>query len=202
MSVTIERPDIRPTAAIVSSRPFLREALAVIVERFGVTALRIDRGSELSRARTDGTAHIVVLDAVDAPDDIRIEDVLHGADPLPVVAIGSWDPHPNIQGGTPWECANGKRAWLADWSHHQDKVVAVIRAALADVGGATHGPTPTPRQIDVLRLLDRGLSTEEVAHELFISPGTVKRHLEDAYERLNATSRTEALHTARRFGYL
>jgi len=47
----------------------------------------------------------------------------------------------------------------------------------------------TDRQAEVIRLIVQGLSNREVAETLEISPSTVKRHLENVYERTGARSR-------------
>jgi DNA-binding CsgD family transcriptional regulator len=47
----------------------------------------------------------------------------------------------------------------------------------------------TPRQADVVRLLAQGRSNKQIAAELHVAPSTVKRHLENAYDRTGARSR-------------
>jgi DNA-binding NarL/FixJ family response regulator len=51
----------------------------------------------------------------------------------------------------------------------------------------------TPRESDVLELLQQGLATREIAARLQISPVTVRRHLTAAYARLGVASRQAAL---------
>ncbi|SRR5579884_1369832 len=53
------------------------------------------------------------------------------------------------------------------------------------------------REMDVLRLAADGLSNREIAAQLFITVGTVKKHLEHIYIKLDATSRTHAIAQAR-----
>lgn len=50
----------------------------------------------------------------------------------------------------------------------------------------------TPRQREVLTLVREGRTNKEIARELWISPGTVRKHLENLYEALGVTNRTEA----------
>jgi DNA-binding CsgD family transcriptional regulator len=54
----------------------------------------------------------------------------------------------------------------------------------------------TDRQREVLRLVRLGMANKEVAQALKISTGTVRKHLENAYERLGVQSRTAALRQA------
>jgi DNA-binding CsgD family transcriptional regulator len=60
----------------------------------------------------------------------------------------------------------------------------------------------TPREIEVLRLLVRGLSTKEVAHELAISPKTASNHIEHIYAKIDATNRATASLFAMQHGLL
>ncbi len=51
----------------------------------------------------------------------------------------------------------------------------------------------TERELEVLRLLVRGLSNAEMARELIITVGTVKRHVNSIYGKLGVNSRTQAV---------
>lgn len=50
----------------------------------------------------------------------------------------------------------------------------------------------TQRQVEVLKLLTEGLSNQEIAKKLFISPKTVDHHISAILSKLNIHSRTEA----------
>jgi len=60
----------------------------------------------------------------------------------------------------------------------------------------------SPRERMVLELAGSGLSTKAVARQLGISPNTVKFHLQSAFEKLDVTSRAEAVMAAIRRGEL
>jgi len=49
------------------------------------------------------------------------------------------------------------------------------------------------REVDVLNLIFEGKTNTQMADELFISVNTVKSHLLNLYQKLGASSRTEAL---------
>jgi len=51
----------------------------------------------------------------------------------------------------------------------------------------------TPREWDVMRCVAAGKSNAEIAGLLWIAPGTVRRHLENIYDKLGVHSRTEAV---------
>jgi HD-GYP domain-containing protein (c-di-GMP phosphodiesterase class II) len=72
-------------------------------------------------------------------------------------------------------------------------VEAVLGAAGHRVPRRHGGPAGlTPREIEVLRLLARGLSNKQIAAQLVISPKTVGNHVEHIYEKIDASTRTAA----------
>ncbi|HVE27888.1 MAG TPA: LuxR C-terminal-related transcriptional regulator, partial [Sporichthya sp.] len=82
---------------------------------------------------------------------------------------------------------------------HAQKEQAARRAA---DGAAPRSLAPeeplSAREIDILRLLDRGLSNKEIARNLRITTNTVKWYLKSIYLKLGATRRGEAVSEARR----
>jgi DNA-binding CsgD family transcriptional regulator len=54
-------------------------------------------------------------------------------------------------------------------------------------------PPLTERQHQILSLVREGMTNQQVAHQLGISPGTVRKHLENSYTRLHVQSRVAAV---------
>jgi DNA-binding NarL/FixJ family response regulator len=55
----------------------------------------------------------------------------------------------------------------------------------------------TPRQVEVLRLLEQGRSTKQIAQELHLSTDTVKNHVRHLLRALGVHSRLEAVAAVR-----
>ena len=51
----------------------------------------------------------------------------------------------------------------------------------------------TRREHQVVLLVAEGLTNAEIARELWISPGTVRRHLENVFAKLRVHTRTAAV---------
>lgn len=58
------------------------------------------------------------------------------------------------------------------------------------------------RELEVLRLIDQGLSNQEIAARLFLALDTVKGHNRKIFEKLQVQRRTEAVAEARKLGLL
>ena len=65
-----------------------------------------------------------------------------------------------------------------------------------------HAAGLTARQAEVLQLLDEGASNTEIADRLFISPRTVENHVSAILDKLDVSTREEAIEQARRTGLL
>jgi DNA-binding NarL/FixJ family response regulator len=61
---------------------------------------------------------------------------------------------------------------------------------------------PTPREFEVLTLIEQGLLTRAIAQRLQTTPRTVHFHVGNLFAKLGARSRTELVHLARRRGWL
>ena len=79
--------------------------------------------------------------------------------------------------------------------------------ASATHGGRPAGPSGlgeplSKRELELLGLIALGLSNQDVAERLFLSPHTVKVHVRNIYSKLAVSSRTQAVARARILGIL
>lgn len=87
--------------------------------------------------------------------------------------------------------ASGKSYVQSTLTHH----------VLEEVSGAA-AQRPSERGLEVLRLVADGLSTAEIAARLDLSEPTIKRQLQQTFDRLGASSRAEAVALALRRGLI
>jgi DNA-binding NarL/FixJ family response regulator len=83
---------------------------------------------------------------------------------------------------------------------------AVAGKLLAQVAGQGQRPSTqlterlTEREVDILKLLARGLSNGEIAAQLHLSEGTVRNHVSAIYAKLEVADRTQAVLVAVQHG--
>lgn len=80
---------------------------------------------------------------------------------------------------------------------HAREARAVLRRHLQDtVPAGEDGPDPmaslTIREREIVHLVGQGKSNAVIARELWVTPGTVKKHLENVYAKLGVSSRAAA----------
>jgi DNA-binding NarL/FixJ family response regulator len=99
------------------------------------------------------------------------------------------------------EIAAALRSAAAGQSTFSPAAAARLVAALsrgAPEPPATAGPDGlTAREVEVLRLVARGLGNAEIAARLFIAEKTVKTHINNAFAKIGVRNRTEAAGYAR-----
>ena len=133
-----------------------------------------------------------------------------GAISTPARVLGAADayqamrePRPHRPARSAEEAATALRAEVKATRLDRDAVDAVLAVAGHHVPGRREGPAGlTAREVDVLRLVARGLSSKQVASRLVISPKTARNHIEHIYVKIGSSSRVEAGIFAMRHGLL
>jgi DNA-binding CsgD family transcriptional regulator len=103
------------------------------------------------------------------------------------------EPRPHRDAREPEAAAKELRAEVKAGRLDGDAVEAVLGAAGHRVARRREGPAGlTAREIDVLRLVSRGLSSKEIAARLVISPKTARNHIEHIYVKIGVSTRSGA----------
>ena len=92
----------------------------------------------------------------------------------------------------PWRSARCRSRAVSGWSASS----GCSRDSPDDTATAPP-PHLTPRQVEVLRLLEQGRSTKQIAAELHVSTETVRNHIRRLFRALGVHSRLEAVAAAR-----
>ncbi len=113
------------------------------------------------------------------------------------------EPRPHRAARSGEQVAAELRAEVRAGRLDSDAVEAVLGAAGHRVPRRREGPAGlTQREVEVLRLLARGLSNREIAERLVISPKTVGNHAEHIYGKIGCSNRAAAALFAMRHGLL
>jgi ATP/maltotriose-dependent transcriptional regulator MalT len=97
---------------------------------------------------------------------------------------------------------SGQTETLSRWLQALPDSVLQTHSRLAALLPSNSGNTLTPREVQVLQLIGKGASNREIAQTLIVSTGTVKKHLNNIFAKLEAQNRTQAVARARELGLL
>jgi HD-GYP domain-containing protein (c-di-GMP phosphodiesterase class II) len=110
---------------------------------------------------------------------------------------------PHRPARTAEEAAAELRREVGSGRHDGQAVDAVLHAAGHPMRRRSSRPAGlTQREVEVLRLVARGLSTREVADQLVISPKTAANHVEHIYTKIGVSNRARAALFAMRHGLM
>ncbi len=76
------------------------------------------------------------------------------------------------------------------------------KAAHAAEGPAEDAPSLTPREVEILQIIAKGLSNAEAAKVLKVSRATIRTHLEHIYSKMSVSNRVEAITEGIRHGII
>ena len=192
---------------LVDDHTMFREGLARILASYGgmeVVAEVPNDGEALKQAHE--LSPDVVIMQVQMPFE-RAKQTLKAMrsflDPPKVVIVTMFESPQYVRGLS----GVGASAYLLK-SSSAEHLVAAVRAAVLDpasenavVGmprsmleGTEDGAESvlSARELEILILAARGLSNHQISSSLYLSEGTVKRHLANVYKKMGVSSRTEA----------
>ena len=219
-SPSLDAPDVSQPGSVLSK---IRVLIADdhLVVREGLVAI-LNRQSDMTVVGEAGNGHealeqwrnhrpdVTLMDlrmpemsGVEAIIAIREED-----DKASVIILTTYDSDEDVYRGM----RAGAKAYLLK-DAHREELLNCIRAVYAGKTVVSPGVAAklasrlredelTPRELEILTLVGQGLSNKLIARALDITEGTVKTHVKNVLEKLDATSRTEALAVAARRGLI
>ena len=202
---------------LADDHQLLRQAIRRALEDAGMTVIaEAGDGGEAVRLADELRPDVVVMDvSMPVLDGVEATRRIHADLPdLPIVIITMHGDEALRRDAV----IAGAAGFLTKDVSMQEVVATITQAAGGEVAlstelaatilaeletGTDRAPSPlTPREEEVLQLIADGLSTTEVAKQLFISGKTVKNHLASIYEKLEARDRTQAVLSAVRSGII
>ena len=176
----------------VRLQPYLTERMLRQAEALAAVA----RTAAQHRERLDGSGYPQGLSGPAISPHARI---LAAADAYQAMR----EPRPHRSARSAEDAATELRADVKAGRHDAEAAEAVLAAAGHRVPRRREGPAGlTRREVEILRLVARGLSNKEVATQLVISPKTVANHVEHVYAKIGASNRAAASLFAMRHGLL
>ncbi len=208
----------RPVIALADDHPIVRAALMGARGALGdgprfFEATDADSAIELARSQPDLDLMLLDLHMPGVRGTATVRSVREAAPALPL-AVVSADEDPGVvaellrmgvcgfipKSDSAEVILSAVRLILAGGTYVPPRLVGERTAQAAGVHAAgDHGLGLTSRQLDVLRLLGRGLPNKLIARELGITEGTVKVHLLAVFRALNVRNRTAAVLAAQRY---
>ena len=130
-----------------------------------------------------------------------LEEVKRLYPALPLVVVSATDNHFSIQK----MIQLGADGFIAKSCSKEDMVNSLHRVAAGElVVVAENGPGRSvhisPRQIETLELMAKGMTNKEIADVMSIAPSTVKEYVSDILNRLECENRTQAVIKSRDLG--
>jgi two-component system nitrate/nitrite response regulator NarL len=191
------RRDRRPRVAFVVATGLYGDAVARVLPRYGVSVVARDESPDL-----------VLVDVSDADGLGTLRELALATPETPLLAVGVRDSDKEVlacieAGAIGYITRDASLAELADTAHAvlrgetmaSPRIVASLmrRVATLSANGRRGGVAQlTSRELEVVELIERGLSNKEIAAQLSIAVTTVKNHVHSILEKLHVHRRGEA----------
>jgi two-component system response regulator DesR len=196
---------------IAEDMHLIRGALVALLSReldMEVVA-ELDRGDQVLEAAIRTRPDVAVLD-IDLPgmDGLSAAEVLHEQVPNCQILVLTGLSQPShllralkvhVRG---FILKDAPAATLAQGVRRVAIGERVIDPELLALALETGESPLTPREADVLRAAEEGISTDEIARTLFLSSATVRNYLSNAITKVGGRNRIDAIRIARDAGWL
>jgi len=196
----------------VDDHPLVRKGIASILANESDMELVAEAGNGREAVEMFDQRHpdVVLMDLrMPQMDGIEATRAIRQADPeARIIALTSYDGDQDIYRAL----EAGVRGYMLKEMVHTE----VVRAIRTVYAGKRLMPTEvaerlseyfpqvalTPREVEVLGCVARGMANKEIAHQLGTANGTIKMHVQNILEKLGASDRTHAVTIAIERGIL
>jgi DNA-binding NarL/FixJ family response regulator len=197
----------RKTVLLVDDHSVVREGIRLLLETLlKMRVIEASSGPEALSVLGSETVDVVLLDArMPEHDGIwTLHKIRESYADLPVLMLSTYDTEEYVD----QSLAAGAAGYLLKEASSQ-QLAEAIETALTGKGVYLHpavaqrvlargrgeekdGQGLSERELEVLQLLAKGSTNDEIASALFLSEKTVKSHLSSIFRKLRVTNRTQA----------
>lgn len=194
------------TIYVIDDHPLMREAVGMLLRRLRPTmdVIELERLGLLSAAiEQHGAPSMFSLD-LKLPDTTGVSGIRQLKNMFPLVPLAVLSASP----ARDWEthCLEAGAEIYIDKSAGAGEIGAALKGLMLADDSFEEAPAPgqklSKRQLQLLLLLNKGMSNKDITEELGINEHTVKVHLWRLFRRIDVKSRTQAIFYARQQGLL
>ena len=199
--------EVEPRVAIIMEIGLFRDALARAVRRAGLEVVEAAEPIPVAKTLQELEADVVLVDVSRRGGLEALRTIASVAPEIRLLAVAVPDREPDvlacIEAGAAGyvlrdasleELADAARRAVRDEPHASPHVIATLmrRVAALSAHGRNGGVRElTTRELEVVQLIEKGLSNKEIATQLSIAVTTVKNHVHSILEKLGVQRRGE-----------
>ena len=197
---------------VIDDHQIVREGIANIARREGFDIVGEADSKESAIAAIAETNPDVITVDLSLPDGSGLEIVKwarRNSQKIGIVVISILDDDANLLASM-----NAGASGFISKTSPLDEIISAIHSAYKSplsftskglvraINSRLFRATLTGRELEILALLPSGLNGDELAKELFITPATLKTHLNSIYRKLQVRNRSGAVSEAKRRGLI
>ncbi len=197
---------------VIDDHQIVREGIANIARREGIDIVgEADTKESAIAAIAEANPDVITVD-LSLPDGSGLEIVKwarRNSQKIGIVVISILDDDANLLASM-----NAGASGFISKTSPLDEIISAIHSAYKSplsftskglvraINSRLFRATLTGRELEILALLPSGLNGDELARELFITPATLKTHLNSIYRKLQVRNRSGAVSEAKRRGLI